>query len=115
MSGINEKKTIIELDEETDLKGVYLYGMKAEGPKSVKVDASKLKVSGGGEGGGDFSGNLADLSDVDAAEAVEGDILKKVGEKWKSAKAEWLKTGELNGIKINTVVTGIVYNRLPGV
>lgn len=45
MSGINEKKTIIELDEETDLKGVYLYGMKAEGPKSVKVDASKLKVS----------------------------------------------------------------------
>lgn len=96
MSGINEKKTIIELDEETDLKGVYLYGMKAEGPKSVKVDASKLKVSGGGEGGGDFSGNLADLSDVDAAEAVEGDILKKVGEKWKSAKAEWLKTGELN-------------------
>lgn len=115
MSGINEKKTIIELDEETDLKGVYLYGMKAEGPKSVKVDASKLKVSGGGEGGGDFSGNLADLSDVDAAEAVEGDILKKVGEKWKSAKAEWLKTGELNGVKINTIEDLITYFQQYGI
>lgn len=115
MSGINEKKIIIELDEETDLKGVYLYGMKAEGPKSVKVDASKLKVSGGGEGGGDFSGNLADLSDVDAAEAVEGDILKKVGEKWKSAKAEWLKTGELNGVKINTIEDLITYFQQYGI
>lgn len=115
MSGINEKKTIIELDEETDLKGVYLYGMKAEGPKSVKVDASKLKVSGGGEGGGDFSGNLADLSDVDTAEAVEGDILKKVGEKWKSAKAEWLKTGELNGVKINTIEDLITYFQQYGI
>ena len=115
MSEKKKKKTIIELDEETDLKGVYLYGMKAEGPKSVKVDASKLKVSGGGEGGGDFSGNLADLSDVDAAEAVEGDILKKVGEKWKSAKAEWLKTGELNGIKINTIEDLITYFQKYGI
>lgn len=114
MSGINEKKTIIELDEETDLKGVYLYGMKAEGPKSVKVDASKLKVSGGG-GGGDFSGNLADLSDVDAADAVEEDILKKVGEKWKSVKAEWLKTGELNGVKINTIEDLITYFQKYGI